>query len=421
MTGTPRALPGVPLAPLPELATAARACRLMREVQQLATWTGRRRITKAGHLLLGDAQRAVVDLRLPGDQGPGRARARNAREFPELDALWRLAVEAELLLSGGGDSYPGPALRALIDDGDQEVVEVWADLLDVQLSDAFWSSPLYSELIPVLVRLYAAPADVAFSDLATEDAQPALRELLQRLVELDAATLTDDDVRLTALGAFGLHRWFETVDLTAPDDAVPEVVIDLAQAGGTAASTGRSSASTYQLKITLADVKPPVWRRLQVPAATTLDRLHAVVQIAMGWTDSHLHEFQVDEARYGVPDADWDDGEVTDEASATLVDLVGEGDRLDYTYDFGDNWRHRIVVERVAAKEPDVVLPRCVAGARACPPEDVGGPWAYQDFLQAYADPRHPDHEQMREWAGDELSPDAFDTEEVTWQLTGRE
>ena len=130
----------------------------------------------------------------------------------------------------------------------------------------------------------------------------------------------------------------------------------------------------FEIKIELREVRPAVLRRVQVPGDMTLAGLHEVVQVAMGWTDSHLHEFEVNGARYGQPDPDWDDGEVADEAKVMLFRLLGQGDRVGYVYDFGDGWTHRLTVEKVLAPEPGLQYPRCVSGRRACPPEDVGGP-----------------------------------------------
>jgi hypothetical protein len=184
-------------------------------------------------------------------------------------------------------------------------------------------------------------------------------------------------------------------------------------------SVGRVTAKTkiFEIKIELREVRPAVVRRVQVPGEMSLAGLHAVVQVAMGWTDSHLHEFDVDGARYGLPDPDWDADEVRDEAKATLFRLVGQGDRMDYVYDFGDGWTHRLTVEKVLAPELGVSYPRCMSGRRACPPEDVGGPWGYDEFRVAMADPAHPEHEQYREWLGGPFDPAAFDLTEVNAAL----
>jgi hypothetical protein len=163
----------------------------------------------------------------------------------------------------------------------------------------------------------------------------------------------------------------------------------------------------YQLKITLGDVAPPVWRRVLVPGGYTLDRLHRVVQHTMGWQDYHLHSFEIDGAQYGDPDPD---GELAlrDELDARLDAVAAKGCRFTYTYDFGDWWEHHIEVEDVLPADPDERYPVCLGGERACPPEDVGGAYGYADLLSAVADRDHPEHERMRSWLGRDFDPEAF-------------
>lgn len=163
----------------------------------------------------------------------------------------------------------------------------------------------------------------------------------------------------------------------------------------------------FQLNVSLAGVRPPVWRRVLVPGGYTLDRLHRVVQYAMGWRDCHLHSFEIDGLQYGEPDPD---GELAlrDELDVRLDEVVSKGSRFHYTYDFGDWWEHDLLVEDVCTADPDERYPCCVEGERACPPEDVGGPSGYRVLLAALADPDHPEHEAMREWAGERFDPDAF-------------
>lgn len=172
----------------------------------------------------------------------------------------------------------------------------------------------------------------------------------------------------------------------------------------------------YQLRITLDEVDPAVWRRVQVPGGYTLDRLHRVVQYAVGWSDYHLHAFDIGGLQYGTPDPD---GllEVRDELDARLDTVAVKGTRFRYTYDFGDWWDHEIVVEDVLPAEPDLTYPLCLEGGGACPPEDVGGPRGYADLLAALADPMHPDHLVMREWLGRPFDVAAFDPERATTLL----
>ena len=173
----------------------------------------------------------------------------------------------------------------------------------------------------------------------------------------------------------------------------------------------------FEIEIVLQDVRPPVSRRVQVPGEATLAVLHEVVQSALGWTNSHLHEFDVDGARYGVPDPDWGVDQVAAETKAKLFRLVGPGDRLGYVYDFGDNWTHTLTVKNIAVPEPGVRYPRCVSGRGACPPEDVGGPWGYDEFQAALADPSHPDHDERTEWADGPFDPNRFDLDEINQAL----
>lgn len=172
----------------------------------------------------------------------------------------------------------------------------------------------------------------------------------------------------------------------------------------------------YQLKVTLLDVTPPVWRRVLVPAAYTLDRIHRVIQYAMGWQAYHLHSFDIGGEQYGEPDPVGGLG-VDDELETRLDAVAGKGDVLRYTYDFGDWWEHDVTVEDVLAADPDERYPVCVDGARACPPEDVGGAFGYAEFLTALADTRHPRYELMRSWLGREFDPEAFDPGRATTLL----
>jgi hypothetical protein len=173
----------------------------------------------------------------------------------------------------------------------------------------------------------------------------------------------------------------------------------------------------FELEIVLAGVQPPVRRRVQVPGEVDLAVLHEVVQSVMGWTNSHLHEFEIAGRRYGIPDPDWPSQQVTDESRAKLFRLVKPGDRFGYVYDFGDNWAHELTVKRVFAAEAGVRYPRCIAGQGACPPEDVGGIWGYEEFQAVMADPAHPDHAERLEWAGGPFDPHRFDSHEADGAL----
>ena len=177
----------------------------------------------------------------------------------------------------------------------------------------------------------------------------------------------------------------------------------------------------YQVKVTLLYTKPPIWRRLLLPAGLTLDVLHHVLQVAMGWTDSHLHEFSVGNKRFGVPDPEdqfMDLPPIGDERRAHLFMVLGKaGAKARYTYDFGDNWEHAIVVEKVLQPEPGVAYPICVGGKLRCPPEDCGSIPGYYNLLEVIHNPTHKEHEEMTEWLGGEYDPEAFSVDDVNQGL----
>ena len=172
---------------------------------------------------------------------------------------------------------------------------------------------------------------------------------------------------------------------------------------------------TYQIKVTLRGIKPPIWRRLRVPGSIRLVRLHEVLQIAMGWSNSHLHLFEKDGIYYCRPDHfETDEVPPIDESKTSLQNVLREvGQQMVYQYDFGDNWEHDVVLEEILASESATELPICLDGARHCPPEDVGGVSGYEGFLEAIFDPSHEDYQQMLEWAGGRFQPEDFDLQSV--------
>ncbi|MFZ2632329.1 MAG: plasmid pRiA4b ORF-3 family protein [Desulfosalsimonadaceae bacterium] len=177
------------------------------------------------------------------------------------------------------------------------------------------------------------------------------------------------------------------------------------------------SGSIYQLKITLKDSKPPIWRRVLVPGSFSLGKLHHIIQIAMGWMDAHLHMFDINRTCYGEPSPDdWEPvkNETRFRLEAVAPPVKG---KFVYEYDFGDSWKHTVTVEKILPPEPGVKYPQCIAGKRACPPEDVGGVWGYEEFLEAISDPDHEEHESFMEWAGEDFDPEALDLEDINQEL----
>jgi hypothetical protein len=164
----------------------------------------------------------------------------------------------------------------------------------------------------------------------------------------------------------------------------------------------------YQLKVTLRDIQPPVWRRIQVWEDTTLSQLHTILQIVMGWEDCHLHQFEIGRRLYSVPDPDDDmyERKVIDESRVPLVEVAPRvGTQFVYLYDFGDSWEHDLLLEAILLPEEAAQYPTCISGERRTPPEDVGGTPGYEEYLAVLADPNHDEHENMLQWRG------SFDSE----------
>ena len=182
--------------------------------------------------------------------------------------------------------------------------------------------------------------------------------------------------------------------------------------------SSRTASPIYQLKVTLKRIRPPIWRRVQVPGDIGLAALHGVIQTVMGWYDCHLHAFTIDGELF------YQDRETAQECGGRVIGrtrlnqvVQHEKARFLYEYDFGDSWEHEILVEKILPPEPGIAYPRCLAGKRACPPEDVGGTWGYEELLSAIADPDHPERDEMLEWVGDAFDPEAFDVEAMDMAL----
>lgn len=182
---------------------------------------------------------------------------------------------------------------------------------------------------------------------------------------------------------------------------------------------GKKNRAVYQLKVTLRHIHPPIWRRIQLWEDATLAQLHRILQIVMGWEDYHLHEFSIGRRLYSLPDPDDElyERKVLDERRVRLREVVARvGTEFEYLYDFGDSWRHDLMLEAIVMPEPGTSYPCCLAGERCTPPEDVGGSSGYQDYLEAMADPWHEEHENVLAWRGS-FDPEAFSLTVVNQQL----
>jgi hypothetical protein len=177
----------------------------------------------------------------------------------------------------------------------------------------------------------------------------------------------------------------------------------------------------YQIKVTLLGTRPPIWRRLLVPAKLTLAQLHDVLQAAMGWENCHLHEFRIGRDRFGIPDPDdrlMGTPACIHERKVRLWDVLNKpGAKAEYTYDFGDSWEHSISIEKIVTPEPGLNYPLCTDGKLHGPPEDCGGIGGFYNFLEAIRDPDHEEHEEMLEWIGGSFDPESFSLVAVNQRL----
>jgi hypothetical protein len=177
-----------------------------------------------------------------------------------------------------------------------------------------------------------------------------------------------------------------------------------------------------EIRISLQDIEPRVWRRVQVPADFPLRRLHDVIQAVMGWLDYHLHQFEIGDKLYGQPEIAGDDHfgpPLHSDRNTRLAQLLERSvERFTYIYDFGDDWRHDIEIERTIRAQPGIEYPILIAGERRGPPEDCGGPYGYLEFLDAISDPAHPGHEEAMDWYGEPFDPEDMELDTVEAMLS---
>jgi hypothetical protein len=402
---------------------AAGRARPAEQMRSFVGWVGAgRALTQSGRVRLADLGELVILLDtgdLP-DQQEARRRITSSAELPELTAVVEWAKASRLVRVSKGQLVPVKKNMPLLD----RPLELWAAMLEAfpRLGEVLcppgWAESLmrchFREAIGALFEeLYhrggsidvARACELAWEAVTAlyflEDAPEQHRTLWRKLNDRDvlhalkvlehlgALRRNEERVTLTELGSWWMGR---VAGEPSEEDPILQVKISLLGVAG-----------------------PPVWRRLLLPAHIRLDRLHGVIQAAMGWEDYHMHVFADGARRYGLADREL---EHRDERKVTLGQLLKRArERIRYTYDFGDDWEHEILLEGVLTAEPDVRYPVCVAGKGACPPEDCGGVWGYQDLRDALADPAHERHEEMLEWLGlqtaAEFDPARFDVEEI--------
>jgi hypothetical protein len=408
--------------------TTAADSELAAQVVDFVQWVGEgRKLTQKGAITLADA-RVLVDRLGTGDRidpaiGDRVFKTMSSVELLGLTLVVEWAKATRLVRVVRGRLVPVKKSSALLD----RPAQLWMALFKVfgQLGTAFlptgWGESFMRReftagVEALLSALYGRDGAVGRDELcelawdtvtaryllgaATAEQLATARRMNDRdvgftlttLARLGAVTVTEDSAELTALGRHGTRHLRGEPE---PGDPV------------------------YQIIVTLAEVtEPPVWRRLLIPATMPLRQLHDVIQAAMGWQDSHLHCFTDGQHTYGFPEAEL---AFTDDRSVLFGNLdLGSGG-IRYTYDFGDNWEHDIVVESVGAAQEGERYPRCIDGAGACPPEDCGGPPGYEQLRAVLADPGNEEHDDMLTWLGldhaSEFDPAAFDIEAVNCGL----
>jgi hypothetical protein len=431
-----------------EVTEGAAAAPVLGRFARLASFFGTgRRLTQAGHPTLADARSLVELLGLPDRLDPevgGKVfRTRSAGELTELSFSITWAQKAG-------------ALRKL--HGKLAATEGWAKLADLERfrraaqalvalgplaarRQGHW--PAFVEMAKAVDETFPSLL-VRLADGALDEAK-ALDELFEHMQEryrwggmwAEPAHLRRElgdclSESLAVLEVAGIvERKVPPAGPTPTGEGAPSQIFTLTPAGswvvGQLAFSApvpevyepvvASSGNVYELRVSLNDIDPPIWRELAVPSKISLASLHMVLQAAMGWTGSHLHMFNIAGSHYGQDyGEDWPD-RLEDERRHRLEDVVSPGDEFCYEYDFGDGWEHTVRVLSARQTEEPELLPRCSAGARACPPEDCGGVPGYESLLEALSDPSHKEHDSYLEWTGGGFDPEHFDLAEVNGEL----
>ncbi|MFE7563542.1 plasmid pRiA4b ORF-3 family protein [Kitasatospora sp. NPDC057500] len=402
--------------------------RTVEQIRDLVSWIGAgRKLTQTGKVTLADA-RALVTLLETGETinpaiGDRTFKTKSSQELYHLNLLVEWAKAARLIRVVGGRLVPVKKNARALENPERILGALFEALprIGEAVLPSGWLGSVFAEEYPAGLRVLLTSLYAADDLVPEQELQAAVWDKVSGFYVLD--DLPEDRLRLlrqsndrdvdrvlaTLLGLSSVQRVGDAVALTSRGRQAMARLH-----GGT-----RPGDPVYQLRIELTDVEQPaVWRRIQVPAGFRLDRLHLIIQAAMGWQNCHLHAFDVKGVNYGHPSSELD---FVDETAAALDALVKEGEFLDYTYDFGDSWEHRLLVERQVAAEAGRNYPLCIDGAGACPPEDCGGAPGYDDLKQALSDPSRPEREDLLSWLGLETAagfdPTRFDLPRTNQRL----
>ena len=403
------------------LEAAAGKAELTGQIRSLLAWVGPgRKLTATGRIGLADA-RHLVELLGTGDtidpEIGGRVfKTRSSEDLAHLNRIVEWAKTARLVRVSSTKLITVKKNAALAErplDLVLALLEAYPGLGKSLFPRNTWRQSLVGdeftdisqELTAALLRSHGPGPldelnDIAYDVIEARYMLGGLTKLqhdsLRRMIAVD---VTIAMAALHVLGVVVIDREAGSVMLTDLGRYAVRRVRGMAQPGD----------PVLQLRVTLAGVDgPPVWRQVVIPAGYTLDRVHGVVQAAMGWQNSHLHMFRIAGREYGPAYLD-DEIETLDEKQFRIGDLVKTGDLAGYEYDFGDGWEHEVAVEAGAAADAATVYPECIAGEGACPPEDCGGPGGFAELKELLAGPPSLERKEMRVWAGEDYDPAHFD------------
>jgi hypothetical protein len=416
-----------------DLEAAAGHAVLTRQIRSFTAWVGAgRKLTQTGRIGLADA-RHLVELLGTGDKidpeiGDRVFKTKSSEELGHLTRIVEWAKAARLVRVSGTQLVPVKKNASLLD-RPLDLVMAMLEAYPKLGKSLFPRSPYRQSLVgdqfsdvseALVTTMFAHPGPCPLSLLrAVASDMIAERYVLGRLTEQQMDFLrrtieTDVSIAVAALAALGVATVNEAED-----------TVELTALGRFATRRSRGmplpGEPVLQVRITLLDVAdPPVWRRVLVPAAYSLDRVHQVIQAAMGWQNYHMHVFRVGELSYG-PDPEGMLGHL-EEAKVRLADVAEVGDRIGYEYDFGDSWEHELLVEARTEAEARQTYPACTGGEGACPPEDAGGYPGYQRLKEILADPSNEEYEEMRTWADSqargEFDPASFDLAQASARVS---
>jgi pRiA4b ORF-3-like protein/uncharacterized protein DUF6930 len=373
----------------------------------------------------------VVSVYSPVAEPPGWNVRRERIRVPEISLV--MPPIAEILEEAAVDRLPVPSVRhgvwqagacyipVPVTFGERPVYPVAASVIDAsnsELLEAALTSDLKMEPPWTVVQAVAAaatkrggfPKVIQVAKAETRSALESLREFCPGLkIELSK--------KLDSLNFFmsEMQAAIAMVEPTDPEAALQNLRSLRAKRSSDDTSNAAFKTTAYRLKITLRHSKPPIWRRLIVSGDILLGDLHNVFQIAMGWFDMHLHDFRDQSNRYSDPKAL--EGVASERAKTLRQIAPRKGSRFVYTYDFGDNWEHDVIVEEIERSSLPVA-PRCLGGRNACPPEDSGGVFGYLSLIESLSDTGHPNHDEAMDWIGDDFDRTYFDAEEVNAVLS---